>query len=117
MDLKYCRAPIIVGAIALTLSGCANIATKGVPRCTGVERRPLNADLWDWQATKPATAPKLTATTATPRSDPIDPDAVAIMLYAPERAPSPIELQIRNASDARWNVAASYERCESGEGR
>ena len=94
---------------ALILNGCASlqIENRGLPKCSGNERRPLNADLWDWQSK----AVEDTGIIRVPRAAPIepstyqDPKAAPIPL-GPDKAALPDALETGN-----WNIAASYETC------
>lgn len=100
--LKLTRALAASALMTLTLSACASIETRGLPKCSGHDRRPLNADLWAWEQSQPRARsdsrqqgrPLGYAPTANPRPDALD----AITNLASVDRP-------------RWNIAASDASC------
>jgi hypothetical protein len=79
-------------AAGLALSACATTAaieTRGLPSCSGQDRRPLNAALWAWRETAPLD--RASAGGASWRAVFETADAAA--------------------SKPRWNVAASEKPC------
>lgn len=43
---------LFVAAIMLSSCGALHIENRGLPKCSGLDRRPLNGDLWDWESKK-----------------------------------------------------------------
>ncbi|SDF74708.1 hypothetical protein SAMN05216337_107115 [Bradyrhizobium brasilense] len=100
--MRIFRALALAGVAGSILTGCSSIATDGLPRCSGVERRPLNSDLWEWQQSPPAAA-------IAPSDAPPSPKALG---FAEEQPASPIAESLLVAAVApRWDIEASYRRC------
>lgn len=99
---KLSRALAASALMTLTLSACASIETRSVPKCSGHDRRPLNADLWAWQDTQPST-----------REDADQPDLA--MRYTPMRKQAPDALhginELASVDQPRWDIAASEASC------
>lgn len=97
--LKFFRALTASATMILALSACATIETKGLPKCSGHDRRPLNADLWAWQETAPEDPPAESAPALKYSAEPGEVQSAA--LVAIETA----------TSKPRWNIAASEKPC------
>lgn len=82
------------------LSSCAalELENRGLPKCSGLSRRPLNQDLWDWESKKA----KQTGIVRTQ--------------FAPEMlegviSGDPEKVSSRSLEDWQWNVAESETQC------
>lgn len=95
------RALTLSATLALALSACASIETKGLPKCSGQDRRPLNADLWQQQEAKP---------------DALSQGSAAPMNFVATRAHSTSVAAIDRATvqdgTPRWNITASLQPCQ-----
>lgn len=94
---RVLRSLVLPATVLLVLSGCASIQSRDLPKCSGNDRRPMNADLWNWDSTTPD-------------------DAGGLMKpYAPIPSAKPAGVQaieaMNNDGEPRWNVAASEEPC------
>lgn len=100
--LKLSRALAASALMTLALSACASIETRDLPKCSGHDRRPLNADLWTWEHSQPR------APSDTHRSDPS-------MGFAPTEKPQPAALDrinnLASVDEPRWDMAASEASC------
>jgi iron uptake system EfeUOB component EfeO/EfeM len=97
-------AKLALPAMAVfALSACTTIEERGLPKCSGTDRRPLNADLWDSAA--PAQTSGSDISSALKPYSSIETDKPA-SVQAIETATA--------ASPSRWNVAASEKPCGEG---
>jgi len=89
----------ILALILLTLSACATVETKGLPKCSGHDRRPLNADLWNWKEAKPGERG--------PQVQPLN------FSLSPAQTPSTaaIEHVVVLDDQPRWNSVQSLRPC------
>lgn len=76
------------------LAGCASIENRGLPKCSGNDRRPLNSDLWasgDGAPAAPAT----------------------VMQFGPITMPRPDSAlgAVSGVNEPEWNIAASEQAC------
>ncbi|MBB3948413.1 hypothetical protein GGQ73_004400 [Rhizobium skierniewicense] len=101
--MKNRIAKLALPAMAVfVLSACTTIEEKGLPKCSGSDRRPLNADLWD-SATPPTSGSEIGS---------------ALKPYSPVETNKPasvaaIETATGSAA-SQWNVAASEKPCGEG---
>lgn len=94
MKLSIFRLALPV-MVTLGLSACTTIEERDLPKCSGSERRPLNADLWNSSA---------------PPAEEVG--AVVKSYYPDEKNVSGGAEAIEDAT--RWNVAASEKPCGKG---
>lgn len=94
------RTLTLSATLTLALSACASIETKGLPKCSGQDRRPLNGDLWQWQESKPVARSQAEAAPMNFAATHAQPASVAAInqVIAQDGAP-------------QWNVAASLQPC------
>lgn len=78
----------------LVLAGCASIENRGLPKCSGNDRRPLNADLWAWSEGAPTAPPTIMQFGLIPTPRP------GFALGA-----------VSGAIEPEWNIAASERAC------
>lgn len=89
--VRYAVAPAFIMTV---LAGCASIENRGLPKCIGNDRRPLNADLWEWSDAAPA-AP------------------ATVMQFGPIPTPRPDSAlgAVSSVVEPEWNIAASEQAC------
>lgn len=95
------RALTLSATLSLALNACASIETKGLPKCSGQDRRPLNGDLWQWQDAQPSSWSQVEA-------EPME--------FAEAYARRPASVTALNRIVARegaprWDIAASEQHC------
>ncbi|MCM2505656.1 hypothetical protein NDN16_18475 [Aureimonas altamirensis] len=89
--IRYAVAPALIMTV---LAGCASIENRGLPKCSGNDRRPLNADLWAWSEGEPS-AP------------------ATVMQFGPIPTPRPDSAlgAVSGVVEPEWNIAASERAC------
>jgi len=94
------RIGIISVLLCLALGGCATIETRGLAKCSGKDRRPLNSDLWQWYEQQPVAAAQ---------------DANQPLQFVQTNFSSPAENAIDQAmtqdKNSSWNIKKSLEQC------
>jgi len=94
------RTGIISVLLCVALGGCATIETRGLAKCSGKDRRPLNGDLWQWYEQQPVSGAQ---------------EAVQPLQFVQTNFSSPamaaIDQAISQDEQARWNIEKSLEKC------
>lgn len=97
-------------ASVLVLSGCASLGLNlnDLPSCSGHDRRPLNADLWDWQGeaserTGIVRLPDMNTSSALDSDEAVTGSSVAPTAYAAAQNIN---------THSWWNILASEKPCE-----
>lgn len=107
------RVWIVTGA--LMLSGCASLGLNlsDLPTCSGHDRRPLNADLWDWQGEGSERTGIVRAPNMSTSSAPVSraPDADGAMVGSSTTPIAYAAAQTVN-KQSWWNILASEKPCE-----
>lgn len=97
---RLVRALAMPATLSVVLSACASLDTRGLPRCSSLDRRPLNSDLWSWEASSPTARAEAGA-------------LVANYLPTPEGRPAAVKAIVEHTSaeEPRWDIGASEEEC------
>jgi len=94
------RTAIISVSLCLALGACASIETRGLAKCSGKDRRPLNSDLWQWYEQQPASGSQ---------------EAIQPLQFVQTNFSSPaataIDQAISQDRKSRWNIEKSLEKC------
>jgi type IV secretion system protein VirB7 len=90
----------IVCVIGVQLGGCA-IWSKAPPSCDGLNRRPLNRSLWDWETGMPLAVPE----------PPILPSGPIIRKGDSSPQATTTHLAMSFASGHRTDITSSFHRC------
>jgi len=96
----FFRTAIILVSLCLVLGACTSIEKRGLAKCSGKDRRPLNGDLWQWYEQQPVSGSQ---------------EAVQPLQFVQTNSPSPAASAINQATSqdeqSRWNIEKSLEKC------
>jgi len=95
------RTVIISLSLALVLGACTSIEKRGLAKCSGKDRRPLNGDLWQWYEQQPVSGSQSAINplnfTETPTSS---------------SAAEELDRLISHNNAPHWNIKKSLENCQ-----